>query len=507
MVGHVGRTPRLAITISLGPLWVARISSGEAHLMADSRGPKGAPEPAPRSPAAAAGHAPDIDPVAVIRSKRYLTALILAGILGIPISAVAYGFLALVATIQRYLFVELPTQVTGGPAPAWWPVPWLVLCGLLTALTIRYLPGNAGHSPAFGFKAGGGPPTGADLVGVILASLSTLGLGAVLGPEAPLIAIGGGLAALVVHLVKKDAPPMALTIMASAGSFAAISTLLGSPILGAFLIMEAAGIGGATLSLVALPGLLASGIGALIFVGLDSFTGLGTFSLALTTVPPQVVPTIATMGWALGMGLVGALLGWGIRWIGLSVRPIVHLNRVLVTAGLGLLIGLLAMGYQLVTGNGFGEVLFSGQDALPGLVAHAADYSLGVLFMLIACKALAYGLSLSAFRGGPVFPSMFIGAAIGIAASGLPGMDLAPAIGMGIGAMCTAMLRLPLTSALLAILLLGADGLSVTPEIIVAVVVAFVVTNTLPVPGPKEPTVPPAGTRPLGAPPPAPAPA
>jgi chloride channel protein, CIC family len=488
-------------------LWVARISSGEAHLMADSRGPKGAPEPAPGSPAAAAGRASDIDPVAVIRSKRYLTALILAGILGIPISAVAYGFLALVATIQRYLFVELPTQVTGGPAPAWWPVPWLVLCGLLTALTIRYLPGNAGHSPAFGFKAGGGPPTGADLVGVILASLSTLGLGAVLGPEAPLIAIGGGLAALVVHLVKKDAPPMALTIMASAGSFAAISTLLGSPILGAFLIMEAAGIGGATLSLVALPGLLASGIGALIFVGLDSFTGLGTFSLALTTVPPQVVPTIATMGWALGMGLVGALLGWGIRWIGLSVRPIVHLNRVLVTAGLGLLIGLLAMGYQLVTGNGFGEVLFSGQDALPGLVAHAADYSLGVLFMLIACKALAYGLSLSAFRGGPVFPSMFIGAAIGIAASGLPGMDLAPAIGMGIGAMCTAMLRLPLTSTLLAILLLGADGLSVTPEIIVAVVVAFVVTNTLPVPGPKEPTVPPAGTRPLGAPPPAPAPA
>jgi H+/Cl- antiporter ClcA len=442
------------------------------------------------------------DPVTVIRSKRYLSSLILASVLGIPISAVAYGFLALVAKIQSYLFVDLPTQVTGGPAPAWWPVPWLVLCGLLTALTIRYLPGNAGHSPAFGFKAGGGPPTGPDLVGVVLAALSTLCLGAVLGPEAPLIAIGGGLAALAVHLVKKDAPPMALTIMASAGSFAAISTLLGSPILGAFLIMEAAGISGATLSLVTLPGLLASGIGALIFVGLDSFTGLGDFSLGLTTVPPQVVPTIATMGWALGMGLAGALLGWGIRWIGLSLRPIVHRNRVLATAGLGLLIGLMAMSYQLVTGHGFGEVLFSGQDALPGLVAHATDYSLGVLIMLIGCKALAYGLSLSAFRGGPVFPSMFIGAAIGIAASGLPGMDLAPAIGMGIGAMCAAMLRLPLTSTLLAILLLGADGLSVTPEVIVAVVVAFLVTTVLPVvPAPKEPTLPPTGTRPADTPP------
>jgi hypothetical protein len=72
---------------------------------------------------------------------------------------------------------------------------------------------------------------------------------------------------------------------------------------------------------------------------------------------------------------------------------------------------------------------------------------------------------------------------------------------MGIGAMCAAMLRLPLTSTLLAILLLGADGLSVTPEVIVAVVVAFVVTNVLPVPGPTEPTDPPADTRPPSAPP------
>ena len=78
---------------------------------------------------------------------------------------------------------------------------------------------------------------------------------------------------------------------------------------------------------------------------------------------------------------------------------------------------------------------------------------------------------------------MFIGAVLGIAASHLPGMSLAPAIGMGIGAMCTAMLRLPMTSTLLATLLLGADGISVTPQVVVAVAVAFVVTYTLPVAG------------------------
>jgi H+/Cl- antiporter ClcA len=462
--------------------------------MADSNSPgSGAVPEAQHASAAPDGRAPAIDPLAVIRSRAYIAALVLAAILGIPISAVAYGFLALVAAIQKFLFTSLPNQILGSPAPAWWPVPWLVLCGLLTALTIRYLPGNAGHSPAFGFKTGGGPPTGRELPGVVLAALTTLALGGVLGPEAPLIAIGGGLAALTVRLAKKDAPPMAVTIMASAGSFAAISTLLGSPVLGAFLIMEAAGIGGMTLSLVALPGLLASGIGALVFVGLDNWTGLGTFSLALPSVPPAVPPTVASLAWAIVMGVAGALLGWLIRSLALRLRPIVHLNRVLVTSLLGLLIGLTAMVYQLISGRSFTQVLFSGQDALPDLVEHAADYSLGVLVLLVLCKALAYGLSLSAFRGGPVFPSMFIGAAIGIAASALPGMNLAAGIAMGIGAMCAAMLRLPLTSTLLAVVLLGVDGVVVTPQVVVAVAVAFVIINVLPEPSPQAAEQPAAG--------------
>jgi H+/Cl- antiporter ClcA len=444
-------------------------------------------------PAGSPGGPAELDPVAVIRSKPYLFALVLAGLLGIPISAVAYGFLALVSKTQELVFDTLPGQLVDGAVPAWWPVPWVALAGLLTALAIRFLPGNGGHSPAFGFQAGAGAPKGSELAGVGLAALAALSLGAVLGPEAPLIALGGGLAAVTVRLIKKDAPPMAQTVMASAGSFAAISTLLGSPILGAFLIMEVAGIGGTTLSLVALPGLLASGIGTLVFVGLDNWTGLGTFSLSLTSVPPAVAPTIATMCWALAVGVMGALLGWVIRSTALSIRPTVHRSRVLVTTALGALVGLIAMVYQLISGNSFADVLFSGQDALPDLVADAADYSTGILLLLIACKALAYALSLSAFRGGPVFPSMFVGAALGIALSGLPGMSLAPAIGMGIGAMCAAMLRLPLTSALLATLLLGADGLSVTPEVIVAVAVAFVVTMLLPTPARGAPAPVPPG--------------
>jgi H+/Cl- antiporter ClcA len=124
-------------------------------------------------------------------------------------------------------------------------------------------------------------------------------------------------------------------------------------------------------------------------------------------------------------------------------------------------------------------VLFSGQAALPALLADPAKYSIGALVVLVACKALGYGVSLSAFRGGPIFPAMFLGAAGGLALAPLPGLSMVPAVAMGIGAMSVVMLRLPLTSVLLAVLLLSSDGLVVTPLVIVAVVVAYLAAARL----------------------------
>jgi hypothetical protein len=70
----------------------------------------------------------------------------------------------------------------------------------------------------------------------------------------------------------------------------------------------------------------------------------------------------------------------------------------------------------------------------------------------------AYGVSLSSFRGGPIFPAMFIGTGGGIALSHLPGLPLIAGVAMGIGALCVVMLTLPLNSVLLATLLLASDG-------------------------------------------------
>lgn len=208
----------------------------------------------------------------------------LAAIIGVPVSALAYGFLKLVDELQTAFFTSIPKDLGFDATPAWWPLPLLAVAGLVVAFAITRLPGTGGHSPADGFHAGG-VTRPIDLPGILLAALGTLSFGVVLGPEAPLILMGSGLGALAVRLAARDAPPTATTMIAAAGSFAAISSLLGSPLLGAFLLLEASGIGGPMLGLVLVPGLLAAGIGMLVFIGLDSLTGFGTFSLAIPGLP------------------------------------------------------------------------------------------------------------------------------------------------------------------------------------------------------------------------------
>ena len=134
------------------------------------------------------------DPLALLRTRPYLALLVLAAFLGVPIAAIAYGFLKLVNVIQNAVFAKLPSGLGFHSEPLWWPLLPLAVAGLLVALTIRYLPGKGGHSPADGFHTGGGVITPAQIPGVFLAALTTLSLGAVLGPEAPLIALGAGLA-------------------------------------------------------------------------------------------------------------------------------------------------------------------------------------------------------------------------------------------------------------------------------------------------------------------------
>ena len=171
----------------------------------------------------------------------------------------------------------------------------------------------------------------------------------------------------------------------------------------------------------------------------------------------------------------------------------------------GLVVAGLAVLFSQVSGQNVKYVLFSGQNELSPLFMNRAAFGIGALFLLLACKGLAYSVSLATFRGGPVFPSIFLGAAFGLLLGQVPGLSVVAAMGMGIGAFTAAMLRLPLTAALLAALLLSADAASVTPLAIVAVVVAYVASEHLdPRIAAQTASAPPAAAPPAAAPPAAP---
>ena len=112
------------------------------------------------------------------------------------------------------MFTDLPSGLGLDPVPTWWPLPICTLAGLPVAFAIARLPGRGGHVPANGLQVGSTEPN--MVPGVALATLATLGLGLVLGPEAPLIAIGSGVAVFTVRLAKRDAPPQSLLVLGAA---------------------------------------------------------------------------------------------------------------------------------------------------------------------------------------------------------------------------------------------------------------------------------------------------
>jgi H+/Cl- antiporter ClcA len=422
-------------------------------------------------------------PLAIIRSRSYLGLLLIAVLLGIPVSLCAYAFLALVSGVQTWVYTTLPAHLPSAALRLWWPLLPLALAGLIVGVTVRLLPGRGGETPVDGFHAGGAPPPRTALPGIALAAFASIGLGAVIGPEAPLIALGGGLAVWWVQLAKRSLAAPATTMIGAAGSFAAVSTLLGSPLTSAFLLMEAAGQGGVLLDIALLPGLLAAGVGYLVFVGLDAWTGLGIFSLSVPHLPTFTGPTVAELGWAVGIGLVAAALIWLVRalvfFLGarLDARPL----RASLLAGVG--VALLAIGFVALTGQSVSYILFSGQDQVGQLINNGAHLSVGTLALILLLKGLGYCLSLIGFRGGPTFPALFLGAAVGVLLSHLPGLPLVAGVAMGMGAMTAAMLKLPLSSVLLVSVILAADGIPLMPLVIVAVVVAYVATMRLAQPG------------------------
>ena len=424
---------------------------------------------------------PAPDPQSLIQSRQYRALLVLAAAIGLLVSATAWLFLEAVHEIEVWVYQDLPHDLGYHTAPVWWPLPWLALAGLLTAVAVVRLPGGGGHVPAEGLNTGGEPSGPIDLPGVLLAGLATLGLGLVLGPEAPLIAVGTGLAILSVSLVRRDAPKEVLSVIAAAGAFAAVSAIFGSPVIGAVLIIEATGLGGPTLALVLLPGLIAAGVGSLVFLGLGSWSGFSTAAWALSPfpLPGYGGPGWGDFAWTAVLAIGAAIVVFVVMELARLVLGFVRTHTFGLTIAAGLVVGCLAIAFEETTGYAENAVLFSGEPAFDSLFSSQATIALSTLALLLVFKGLAWSISLSSFRGGPTFPAIFLGVVAGMLAGHLPGYSETPAIAVLVAAACVATLRLPLASVMIASLLCAHAGLAVTPLVVVAVVLAYLTSEAL----------------------------
>ena len=101
--------------------------------------------------------------------------------------------------------------------------------------------------------------------------------------------------------------------------------------------------------------------------------------------------------------------------------------------------------------------------------------SIATVILVVIGRTLAYGLALGGgFRGGPIFPATYIAVGVGLAASlMIEDLTVSPLAAAAIAASVTVMLRLPYTSALLAMMPVGTAGPAIASFAIIGAVIGF----------------------------------
>ena len=406
---------------------------------------------------------------------RTLLALIgLGALIGAPAALVASLFLVTVHEIEHWLWTDLPDQL-GRDSPPWYLVVGLpVVGGFIVWVARHYLPGDGGHSPLDGL--GGGVTPLRYVPGVVLAALGTLPFGAVLGPEAPLIALGSAVGVSVAPLLKLDT--RGRRVVGTAGSFSAISALFGGPLVAAFLLLEGGLAVGTMLVPALLPGLVAAAVGYLLFTGLGDWGGLDEAGLAVPDLPAYEGTHVVDLLLAIVVGVLTALVIAMARRLAERVDEVATRERLLSSLLVGgFVVGLLAYTAS-VMGAEADQVLFSGQAAVPSAVA---ETSVGVLLVILVAKSIGYAVCLGCgFRGGPVFPAIFIGTVIATFAVVI--FDTSPtwAVAVGAAAGVAAGTHLIFSGLLFSMLLVGIGGLDALPAAVFAGTAAWLTREALP---------------------------
>ncbi|WP_053850651.1 ion channel protein [Streptomyces sp. NRRL B-24085] len=351
---------------------------------------------------------------------RALLPLILpALVVGVGASLLLLGVSAAAEELQHVLWRNLPDALGVGRYSVLWMLVVLTATGIAVGLVVWKVPGHAGPDPATtGLDAPVLPP--AVLPGLLLATALMLAGGPSLGPENPIIAVN---VALAFWLGRRLAPRLPRGLWPALAEAATIGALFGTPVAAALVISEAlAGrqLRGALWDNVFGP-LLAAAVGALTV----TLVARPTFDLRL--------PAFGRPGWGdllavLVTASAAALLGMA----AVLAFPHVHgafarlRHPMLALPVGGLVLGLLAaLGGHLT--------LFKGLDEIGELAADPAGWTAGEFATMTVVKLAALLVAASCgFRGGRIFPAVFVGVAFGLCAHAL--VDAVhPALGVAAG--------------------------------------------------------------------------
>lgn len=392
--------------------------------------------------------------------------------IGIGFAAAAGGsiLLEIVHLGERFFYEDLPRSFGWDELPLWW-IAGMLLLGATVVVLAQRLPGKTGASPLTGFHFDTPPREAAS---ILLAALGTLMFGFVLGPEAPLIILGTTIGALVARRMDSQTAKLAMLI----GGVAAIGAVFGNPFVTAFMILEFVALG-AMPTITMLPLFVALGAGYLTQVGIGSWNGFGVHPLSVPNLPIYESITLSDLIVALLASIAAALVAALAREIAERIDTSTRRRpAVMPFVGALILIGLMAIAvfaFDLEPSM----ILFSGQgQSMSTLIGES---SIGLVIAIVALKGIAYAVTLgSGFRGGPIFPATFLGVGVGVLfALVFAGDSVSPLAAAGIAATATVMTRLPFTSAMLALLLIGGAGMEIAPFAIIGAVVGFIVRHRL----------------------------
>ncbi|GGR18567.1 ion channel protein [Agromyces mediolanus] len=349
--------------------------------------------------------------------------LLLLSIPALVIGAASALVLWLVDLLAEQLHVvlweALPGVFGADAATPWWILVVLTATGAAVGLVVQFAPGHAGADSAT--TELDAPPMPLLVVpSLLVAVVLSLAGGVSLGPENPIIAINTALAVALLARLSKAVPQQLVVLLASA---ATIGALFGTPVAAALVLtgtVAAVKAGGALWDKLFLP-LAAAGAGAI------TMHLLGGSSISFTVTPMgEVEPVFLLTG--LLVAAVSALAGILAAWALPPVHRAFHSLRhpLLFTTLGGLVLGLLGM-------IGGPMTLFKGLEQTGELIEHPERYGAGQLALFAGIKIVALVIAAAAgFRGGRIFPAVFIGVAIGLLGYALiPGLPLSLAIACG----------------------------------------------------------------------------